>query len=154
MLSAVVTAVSSATAMVAITAVTPVAVATVAVLGRVVPEVLVLFSDVAEQILTQFLGSLDLVWVWSTAQFVIRWSSWMGKPGNSRYMQEHRIVAFALRAVFDETGATALDLDTAAGLLLDVLHIRTTLTNDLGAQIKPGNRLKIDWDALVRPFAL
>lgn len=72
MLSVVVTAVSSATAMVAITPVTPVAVATVAVLGRVVLEVLVLFSDVGEQILTQFLGSLDLVWVWSTAQLVSR----------------------------------------------------------------------------------
>lgn len=78
----------------------------------------------------------------------------MGKPGNSRYVQEHRVVAFALRAVFDEAGATALDLDAAAGLLLDVLHIRTTLTNDLGAQIEPGNRLEVDWDALVWPFPL
>lgn len=78
----------------------------------------------------------------------------MGKPGDSRYMEEHRIVAFALRAGFDEARATALDLDATAGLLLDVLHIRTTLTNDLGTQIEPGNRLEVDWNALVWPFAL
>lgn len=153
MLSVVVTAVSSAAAMVAITAVTP-AVATVAVLGRVVFEMLVLFSDVGEQVFTQFLGSLDLVRVRSTALFVSRSSSHMGKPGNSRYVQEHRIVAFALRAVLDEAGTTALDLDAATGLLLDVLHIRTTLTNDLGTQIKPGNRFEVDWDALIWPFPL
>ena len=69
-------------------------------------------------------------------------------------MQEHWFVAFPPRARFNETRATALDLHTTASLLLDVLDIGTTLTNDLCAQIEARYRFKINRDALLRPFAL
>jgi hypothetical protein len=73
---------------------------------------------------------------------------------NSRHMKEHRFVAFTTSARFDKSRATALDLNTATSLLLDVLHISTTLSDDLSAQVETGDWLKIDWDALIRPFAL
>lgn len=69
-------------------------------------------------------------------------------------MEEHRFVAFTASAGFDEARATTLDLDTATSLLLDVLHISTALSNDLSAQVETGNWLKIDGNALIRPFAL
>lgn len=69
-------------------------------------------------------------------------------------MQEHGFVAFALGAVFNEARATALDLNAATGLLLDVLHIRTALADDLRAQIETGDRFEVDGDALVWPFTL
>lgn len=73
---------------------------------------------------------------------------------HSRHMEEHRFVTFAASARFDEARATALDLNTATGGLLDVLHVSTTLSNDLGSQVETGDWLKIDGDALIRPFAL
>lgn len=54
------------------------------------------------------------------------------REGNSRDVQEHGLVAFALSAALDEAGATALDLNTTTGALLDVLHVGTALTDDLG----------------------
>lgn len=69
-------------------------------------------------------------------------------------MKEHRFVAFTASARFDESGATALDLNTATSLLLDVLHISTALSDDLSAQVEAGDGLKIDGDTLIRPFAL
>lgn len=69
-------------------------------------------------------------------------------------MKEHRFVAFTASARFDESRATALDLNTATSLLLDVLHISTALSDDLGAQVETGDGLKIDGDTLIRPFAL
>lgn len=50
---------------------------------------------------------------------------------NSRHMKEHSFIAFTASARFDESGATALDLNTATSLLLDVLHIGTALSDDL-----------------------
>jgi hypothetical protein len=38
--------------------------------------------------------------------------------------------------------------------LLNVLHVGTTLTNDLGTQVEAGHWLKVDWNALIGPFAL
>lgn len=69
-------------------------------------------------------------------------------------MQEHGLIAFALSAVFDEAGATALDLNTTTGALLDVLHIGTALADDLGPQVESGDRFKIDGNAFLWPFAL
>lgn len=69
-------------------------------------------------------------------------------------MEEHSLVTFTTSARFNEARSTALDLNTATSLLLDVLHISTALSDDLSTQVETGNRLKIDGDALIRPFAL
>lgn len=73
---------------------------------------------------------------------------------NSRNMQEHGLVTFLPSARFDESRATALYLNTAAGLLLDMFDIRTTLAHNLGTQIESRNGLQVNWDALVGPFPL
>lgn len=69
-------------------------------------------------------------------------------------MQEHRIIAFSSRAGFDKAGAATFDLDTTAGLLLYVLHVSSTLSDNLRAKVKPGEGFKINWDAFLRPFTL
>jgi hypothetical protein len=35
-----------------------------------------------------------------------------------------------------------------------VLHISTTLANNLSAQVKAGNWFEVNWNTLIRPFAL
>lgn len=55
------------------------------------------------------------------------------KSGYSRYMQEHRIIALPAGARFQEARSTALDLDPATSFLLDMLHIRTALSDNLCA---------------------
>ena len=47
-----------------------------------------------------------------------------------------------------------LDLDTAVGLLLDVLHIRATMADNLGTQVEAGNGFEVDGDPVVWPFFL
>jgi hypothetical protein len=69
-------------------------------------------------------------------------------------MQEHRFVAFPASARLNESRAPAFDLNATPSLLLNVLHVGTALANDLGTQVKAGDRLKIDRDALIGPFAL
>ena len=72
----------------------------------------------------------------------------------SRNMQEHGLITFLPSARFDESRATALYLNTAAGLLLNMLDIRTALANNLSTQVESRNGLQVNWDALVGPFAL
>lgn len=68
-------------------------------------------------------------------------------------MQIHLLIALHLGIVLLETAASALDLDSAASLLLDVFHVRPASSDDLGAQVESGNRLKVDGDALFGPLA-
>lgn len=69
-------------------------------------------------------------------------------------MQEHRLITLPASAGFDESRAAALDLDTAASLLLDVLHVGATLADNLRTQVEPRNGFEIDGDTLIGPFAL
>lgn len=69
-------------------------------------------------------------------------------------MQIHGLITLVSGIVLHETRSTALDLDTASSLLLDVFDIGTTLAYDLGTEIESGNRLKIHRDLLLWPFAL
>lgn len=48
-------------------------------------------------------------------------------------MQIHRLIALSIRAMFSEAGAASFDLDFATGLLLNMLYVRSTLTNNLGS---------------------
>jgi hypothetical protein len=68
-------------------------------------------------------------------------------------MQIHLLIALHLSIVLLESTASALDLDSATRLLLDVLDVRSTSSNDLSAQVESGNGFEIDRDALLRPLA-
>ena len=69
-------------------------------------------------------------------------------------MEVHGFIGLLTGLWFHEAGATALDLDLAARLLLDILDIVATTTNDLSTQIESTNRLETDRDLLLGPFAL
>lgn len=69
-------------------------------------------------------------------------------------MQIHGLVTFFAGADFRETRTTTLNLDLAAGLLLDMFHVSTALTDNLCSQVESRNRFKVNWNALLGPFAL
>jgi hypothetical protein len=69
-------------------------------------------------------------------------------------MQIHGLIAFSICAHFSKARPTAFDLDPAAGLVLNMLDVRTTLAHNLGSQVESLDRLQIDWNALFRPFPL
>lgn len=70
-------------------------------------------ADIGHEILAQFFGFLNL-----------------GRLRASN-MQIHRFVGFLASAMFHESASTPLDLNSAAGFLLDVLDIGTALTDHL-----------------------
>lgn len=69
-------------------------------------------------------------------------------------MEIHVVVALTVRRGLEVSGATALDLDAAAGLVLNVLHVRATRADDLGSDVESWHRFKVDGDLLIRPLAL
>lgn len=48
-------------------------------------------------------------------------------------MQVHRLVALSTGTLLHKARTTAFDLDLTPGSLLDMLHIRTSLPDNLGA---------------------
>jgi hypothetical protein len=68
-------------------------------------------------------------------------------------MQIHLLIALHLGVVLLETTSSTLDLSSAARLLLNVLHVRSTSSDDLSAQVESRNGLEIDRDALFGPLA-
>lgn len=69
-------------------------------------------------------------------------------------MQIHCFVALLIGARLQKPRTTTLDLDTAPGLLLDMFDVCTTVTDDLSAEVKAGDRLELDRNLLLGPFAL
>ena len=69
-------------------------------------------------------------------------------------MQVHLLVTLAVSLALQEARPTSLDLHAASGLLLDVLHVRSALTDDLGAQVEARYWLEIDRNPFFWPFAL
>ena len=69
-------------------------------------------------------------------------------------MQEHRLLAFPTGVGLHEPGTTAFDLDLAPGLLLDMLDVCATLSDDLGAKVESGKRFEVHRDTLLGPFTL
>jgi hypothetical protein len=69
-------------------------------------------------------------------------------------MQIHVFVAFSPSAVFHEARATPFDLNAASSLLLNMLDICATVTNDLSTKVKTRKRLEINYDFFFRPFTL
>lgn len=70
-----------------------------------------------------------------------------------RNMQVHLLIALHLGIMFFEAAASALDLNSAAGFLLDVLDVRSASSDNLGAQVESRNGLEIDGNALFGPLA-
>jgi hypothetical protein len=71
-----------------------------------------------------------------------------------RNMEIHILIALTTGAMLHKSGTTALDLDTASGLLLDVLHISATMTNNLSTKVEAREWFEIDWNLLFGPFTL
>jgi hypothetical protein len=69
-------------------------------------------------------------------------------------MKEHGFIAFPAGVSFHKPGATALDLDLAAGTLLDMFHVCAALSDNLSAKVETRDWLQIDRDALFGPFTL
>lgn len=73
----------------------------------------IILTNVGEEILTELLSLLHLLWL------------------RSGHMKIHRLVGFLPSAVFHETASTTFDLDATASLLLNVFDVSTTLANHL-----------------------
>ena len=69
-------------------------------------------------------------------------------------MQEQVLVSLTVSRLLEETRAAALDLDTAAGLVLDVLDVGAAMANHLGTKVEARNRLEVDGDLRLGPFTL
>ena len=69
-------------------------------------------------------------------------------------MEIHRFIALSVCAVLHEARVAAFDLDTAASFLLDMLDVSTTVTYHLCPEVEARDWLKINGNALFRPFAL
>jgi hypothetical protein len=142
----VVAVVRVATTSAAITAATTVAT------RRAALELLILLSNVGQQVLTELLGFLHHLGIRATAQ--VSRIMLAGKGRYLRDMQEHVLIALPTGGSFHVARAAALDLHTAAGLLLDMLDIGATMTNDLSTEVETRDGLKTNRDLLFRPFAL
>lgn len=71
-----------------------------------------------------------------------------------RDVQKHILIALAPSRSFHVPRAAAFDLDTAAGFLLDMLDIGSSMSYNLGAEIEARHRLNANRDFLLGPFAL
>jgi hypothetical protein len=116
-------------------AVPALSIATVIMLRRVFLEPLVLFPNVTQQILAQLLCVLNFVGI-GTSNVEIHW-----------------LVTLPASALFHKTRATALDLNLAPRLLLNVLHVGTSLSDNLGTEVEPRYRFQTDRNLFFGPFA-
>ena len=73
---------------------------------------------------------------------------------NSRYMKKHLLFALTVGGSFEIARAAALDLNSTARFLLDMLHIRTAMPDYLCAQVEALDRFQINRYLSLRPFAL
>lgn len=71
-----------------------------------------------------------------------------------RHMEEHLLVTLPVGRGFEITRSEPLYLDSAPSLLLDVFHIGTAVTNNLGTEVEAGNWIQIYRNLLLGPFAL
>jgi len=101
---------------------------------RIVLVPLPLLFNIDQQIFAEFFGVLDLLGI------------------RTRYMQIHGLVALLSRAMFHETGSTTFYLHTATSLLLNVLHVSTSVAYNLSPQIEPWKRLKVNRNAFFGPL--
>lgn len=94
-----------------------------------------IYADIGQKIFAKFFSFLNLRGL---------------RAGN---MQVHWFVGLLASTVFHEAASPSLDLNSAAGFLLDVLDVRTTLSDDLCAKIEAGDVLHVYGDLFLGPFA-
>ena len=71
-----------------------------------------------------------------------------------RDVEIHGLVALLAAVWFHETRTATLDLDLAAGFLLNVFDVVTSATDNLCSQIEAADRFETYGKLLFRPFAL
>lgn len=69
-------------------------------------------------------------------------------------MEEHVLITLTAGGNLEVARTTTFDLDTAASLLLDVLHVGSAMTDHLSPQVKARERLKFYRDFFLGPFSL
>ena len=69
-------------------------------------------------------------------------------------MEIHVLITLTASTMLHEARSTALDLDTASSLLLNMLHICSAMTYNLSPKVKAGDWFKINRNLLLWPFAL
>jgi hypothetical protein len=69
-------------------------------------------------------------------------------------MQVHVFITLTTSTMFHEARSTALDLDTTPSLLLDMLDISPSMTNNLSTEVEARNWFKIYLNSFLGPFAL
>jgi hypothetical protein len=99
-------------------------------------ELLILFLDIGNQVFAKLLGLLDHVGVGSSD------------------VEKHVLVALMVGSGLKVSGSSTLDLHTAASLLLDMLDISSSMSNNLSTQVETMYRLQAYRDLLLGPFAL
>lgn len=80
--------------------------------------------------------------------------SHLENDGYIRDVKVHILVTLTVRCCFQISRATALDLHAASSLLLDVLYVRSAMTNDLSAKIETRGWFQINGDLFHTPFTL
>lgn len=71
-----------------------------------------------------------------------------------RNMEIHGLIALLASVVLDKAGATTLDLDAAASLLLNVLNIGATVADNLSTKVETRDRFEVDRNLFFGPFTL
>jgi len=69
-------------------------------------------------------------------------------------MQKHILIALASGRSLHVARPTALDLDAAACLMLNMLDVSTAMAHNLGAKVETWHRLEADGNLLLGPFTL
>lgn len=113
-----------------------VAIAAVSPLGRSLLERHIIVSYRAQEALAQFFRFSYALWSWASN------------------VEEHGLIALLSGLRLEKSGTAALDLNLAPSLCLNVLDIVAASPNNLGPQIEPVNRFKVNGKLLFRPFTL
>lgn len=130
-----------------------VSIAVVAMEARARLEFFVLLRDIGDQVFTKLPCLGNHLRVGSAEWIVSNWPKNVEKR-HLRDVKEHVFIAFPVRCGLEIPGSAALYLHSASGLLLNMLHVRATVANDLSTQVESLDWLQSDWDLLFRPFAL
>lgn len=121
---------------------------------RTALEFFILLLDAGKKVFTKLLGSVDHCWIGTTGRMLVSTTHGQTRRrADVRYVQIHLLVALAVSRSLKVARSTALDLHSAVRLLLDVLHVGTTVSHDLRTQVEARNRLKIDGDLGVGPLS-
>lgn len=103
-------------------------------------EFFILVLDVGDQVLAELLGLFDHVGIRSPNSMLANCVEILIEIP-LRDMEEHVLVTFSIRGCFQVARSSALDLHTTSSLLLNVLDVGTTMSNNLSAQVESMNRL-------------